>query len=133
MKAFLDTNVLVSAFTTRGLCADVLRATLAEHTLITGEVVLEALERVLATRFRVPRRTIADIKALIGQYAQVTPRPTTAAPIKLRDEDDTWTIASALSADAEVLVTGDRELLRLKSVAHLGIIGPRDFWELSQQ
>ena len=31
-------NVLVSAFATRGVCADVLRVVLAEHTLVTGEV-----------------------------------------------------------------------------------------------
>ena len=31
MRVFLDTNVQVSAFATRGLCADVLRLVLAEH------------------------------------------------------------------------------------------------------
>ena len=47
MRVFLDTNVLVSAFATRGLCADVLRLILAEHTLVTGEVVLRELRRAL--------------------------------------------------------------------------------------
>ena len=41
MRVFLDTNVLASAFGTRGLCADVLRLIMAEHELITGEVVVE--------------------------------------------------------------------------------------------
>tara|TARA_Y100000590_G_C15710915_1_gene1010249 strand:+ start:1307 stop:1432 length:126 start_codon:yes stop_codon:yes gene_type:complete len=40
MKVFLDTNVLVSAFATRGLCADVMRVILTEHELLIGEVVL---------------------------------------------------------------------------------------------
>jgi hypothetical protein len=34
MKVMLDTNVLASAVATRGLCADVLRAVLAEHELV---------------------------------------------------------------------------------------------------
>ncbi len=38
MKVFLDTNVLVSAFTTRGLSADLFRLVVAEHELLTGEV-----------------------------------------------------------------------------------------------
>jgi len=39
VKVFLDTNILVSGVATRGLCADVIRLVLAEHELITGEVV----------------------------------------------------------------------------------------------
>jgi hypothetical protein len=37
VKVFLDTNVLVSGFAARGLCADVMRLVLAEHELIMGE------------------------------------------------------------------------------------------------
>ena len=40
MRVFLDTNVLLSAFAARGLCADVFRTVLAEHELITSEFVL---------------------------------------------------------------------------------------------
>jgi predicted nucleic acid-binding protein len=47
LRGFLDTNVLVSAFATRGLCADVLRHVLTEHELLTGEVVLAELRRAL--------------------------------------------------------------------------------------
>ena len=58
MRVFLDTNVLVSAFATRGICADVLRVVLAEHTLITSEVVLRELPRVLRTRIGMPSRLV---------------------------------------------------------------------------
>mgnify|MGYP002814035003 CR=1 FL=1 len=58
MRVFLDTNVLVSAFATRGMCADVLRVVLAEHTLITREVVLRELSRVLRTRIGMPSRLV---------------------------------------------------------------------------
>jgi len=47
VRVFLDTNVLVSAFATRGVCADLVRFVLAEHTLVTSEVVLRELRRVL--------------------------------------------------------------------------------------
>ena len=51
MKVFLDTNVLVSAFTARGLCTDLFRYLLAEHEVMTGEVNLVELRRVLAEHF----------------------------------------------------------------------------------
>ena len=52
MRIFLDTNVLVSAYTTRGISADLVRFILAEHELLTGEVNLADLRRVLRDRFR---------------------------------------------------------------------------------
>jgi len=46
MRVFLDTNVLVSGFATRGLSADVVRLLSAKHELLTGEVVLKETRRV---------------------------------------------------------------------------------------
>ncbi len=46
-ESFFNINVFVSGFTTRGLCADVIRLVHAEHELIIGDVVLKEVERVL--------------------------------------------------------------------------------------
>lgn len=48
-------NVLVGAFVTRGLCADVLRLVMLEHVLVTSELVVEELRRVLRVRIKLPR------------------------------------------------------------------------------
>jgi predicted nucleic acid-binding protein len=37
VRVYLDTNVLMSAVATRGLCADVLHVVVAEHQLVAGE------------------------------------------------------------------------------------------------
>ena len=55
MKVDLDTNVLVSAFGTRGICADILTVVLAEHELVVGEAVLSELSRVLHTKMKMSR------------------------------------------------------------------------------
>jgi hypothetical protein len=41
LRVFLDTNVLVAAFATRGLCADLLRVVLVRHELVVADVVLD--------------------------------------------------------------------------------------------
>ena len=74
MRVFLDTNVLVAAFATRGLCADVMRVVLAEHQLITGEIVLSELRKALGRRIKLPAATIEDILALIREQ-NVVPKP----------------------------------------------------------
>ena len=47
MKIFLDTNVLASAFATRGLCADVVREIIDSENLIVSQQVLDELKEVI--------------------------------------------------------------------------------------
>ena len=128
MRVFLDTNVLAAAFATRGLCADLVRYVLAEHQLITGDVVLDELRDVLARRFKLPAGTIRDILNLL-QGQEVVAKPKRPAPMPARDADDAWILASAIEGRADVLVTGDRDLLDIADAAPLPILSPRGFWE----
>ncbi len=137
MRVFLDTNVLVSAYATRGLCAEVVRVVLAEHELVLGEVVLAELERVLVEKIRLPRADVAEILAFLREHP-VQPRSEALGPvlgsIEVRDPDDAWVLASALEAGANVLVTGDPDLLEVDSaVRDLDVVSPRGFWELSRR
>jgi len=128
VRIFLDTNVLVSALTTRGLCADVLRVVLAEHNLIVGEVVLEELRRVLTERFRVPPHRVREAEDFLRAF-EVIARPARPADVKVRDEDDRWVLASALAGRADALVTGDEDLLAAGSRETIRILSPRAFWQ----
>ena len=129
MRVFLDTNVLVSAFATRGVCADVLRVVLAEHTLVTGEVVLRELGRVLRTRIGLPPGAVREIDEFLREY-EVAPKPLARAAVPQRDPDDQWVVASAVESRADVLVTGDRDLLDIAADAPIKIVDPRGFWDL---
>lgn len=133
MKVFLDTNVLVSGFATRGLCADVIRLVLAEYELMTAEVILEEFERALAQKIHVPKEVIDDILSFLKPYiVQHERRP--IPRVRIRDEDDRLVLASALAAGAEVLVTGDKDLLAVSdSVAEILITSPRGFWERARK
>ncbi len=129
MRVFLDTNVLAAAFTTRGLCADVVRCVLAEHQLITGDVILGELHDVLAKRFQLPASTTKDILDLLRSQ-EVVAKPKKVASTPIRDPDDAWVLASAIEGRCDVLVTGDRDLLDIADAAPLPILSPRGFWEL---
>ena len=129
MRVFLDTNVLVSAFATRGLCADVLRHVLADHRLVVGEVVLEEFRRTLRDKFGVPPAQVQAIEELLREH-EVVPTPQVAASAPARDPDDQWVVASALAGAADLLVTGDKDLLELGGHAPLPILDPRGFWNL---
>ena len=129
MRVFLDTNVLVAAFATRGLCADLMRAVLGEHQLITGDVVLDELREVLDRRIKLPAATAENILALLRDQ-EVVPKPRKPSKVPVRDPDDRWILASAMAGRADVLVTGDRDLLDVADSAPLPILDPRGFWNL---
>jgi len=128
MKIFLDTNVLASAAATRGLCADVLREIFASHDLFLSEQVLSELGRVLKLKFGVAQDAIDDFIQLLRQDT-VLAKPSQVPRVKLQDKDDLTILAAAITAGAEGLITGDKELLDLGHVKNLKILNPRQFWE----
>jgi len=129
VRVFFDTNVLVSAFATRGLCADVVEAVVAGHVLVTSEPVLAELEDVLYRRFRLPKERREAILAFLRKH-HVEPTTKTLPNVALRDPDDLPILASALAARADVLVTGDGDLLSVRHKVAIPITDPRGFWKL---
>ncbi len=134
MRVFLDTNVLASAVATRGLCADVLRLVLASHQLCISEQVLGELRAVLKTKFDAGQDLIDDFIWLLNQDT-ILAEPSHLPRVELRDKDDLTILGAAITVGAEVLVTGDKELLDIGRVEALEILSPRQFWEklMSQQ
>ena len=128
MRIFLDTNVLVSAYAARGISADLVRFILAEHELLTGEFNLEELRRVLQDKFHASPEQVNTVEAeLRGQT--VVPKPTHPSAIPVRDPDDRWVLASAIAGGADLLVTGDQDLLDVAEQSPVPIVNPRGCWE----
>lgn len=137
MRIFLDTNVLVSGLTTRGLCNELLEVIFNEHELLIAEIVLEELRRVLSQKFSMPAPVIKGFeKVLKHQGLMVSPENSPAArPVAyLDDPDDVPILACAIGGKAEAFVTGDQALLNLESVDGMPIVSPRAMWlQLAQK
>jgi len=129
MKVFLDTNVLASAFATRGLCSDVLREVFASHDLYTSIEVLEELRGVFKNKFGFPENLIDRIILLLHREANMASSQE-EVEIHIKDEADIPIINAALTAGTHVFVTGDKELQDLAKIGNLEIVSPRKFWEL---
>jgi putative PIN family toxin of toxin-antitoxin system len=130
VRVFLDTNVLVAAFATRGLCADLLRAVLAEHELLSSATVVEELTRTLAEKIRVPEATVREIAALLRAAAAFPDTAVGPPPVAVRDPDDAVILSEAVALRADVLVTGDKDLLEAGEVPGIRILDARGFWQL---
>ncbi len=134
IRVVLDTNVLISYLLTHhDPAASVMDTHLAqEHfVLLTTPVLLKELERVLD--YPKLQRYFNDTQrkrfiALIMALGEVIALPASVPEI-CRDRDDDWVIACAVAGRADVIVSGDRDLLSLERVGTIPIISARQFLE----
>ena len=128
MKAVFDTNVLLAAFLTEGVCAKLLtRARKQQFNLITCPFILHEFERILTKKFSATKQEKENALALITEAAKDIVHPSETPAGVCRDKDDDNVLACALEADADYLVTGDKDLLQMKAFRGIRIITPRDF------
>jgi putative PIN family toxin of toxin-antitoxin system len=129
MRVFLDTNVLVSAVATRGLCADLLREILVSHQLVVSAPLIAELKNILHTKIGIPQEIISDFEALLTQDS-IFSEDTTLTNVDINDKDDILLLSTALNGNAQLFVTGDKELLGLAKIESMRIVSPRGFWEI---
>lgn len=128
MRIVLDTNVLLAAFATHGLCEALLEACLVGHDLVTSEHILHELQRNLTGKFRIPERRASELVAFVREHAEkvVPAAPPASVPA---DVEDLPVLGTAVAGRCDLLVTGDAELVALGSIEGIPIVTPRDCYE----
>ena len=136
-RAVLDTNILVGYAL---LGADVPRRSLAiqgsveairsRGAAFVSDATLAELREVLMRpdfdRYRPAEERAAFLAAFAAEARRVEPAPVERL---CRDPDDDMFLAVALSADADWLVTVDRQLLSVRQVGRTRILRPERFLE----
>jgi putative PIN family toxin of toxin-antitoxin system len=126
MRLVLDTNVMVSALLWHGSPSRLFRRGLEEgHSFFTSPPLLAELTNVLLRpklRLQIAKSQLS-IANLIDTYCESTtsvePGPTTRI---VSDPDDDVVIGTALAAEADLIVTGDRALLSVEQYEGVRIV-----------
>ena len=132
MRVFFDTNVLVAAFISRGICAELFEYCLTRHEILTTEWVLGEYHRALREKFSFDKHLTEESLLFLKRNLTVVKAQTLKKKV-CRDADDDKIIAGALSGKAACLITGDRDLLILKKFKNITIIPPKDFWKFESE
>jgi putative PIN family toxin of toxin-antitoxin system len=131
VKAVFDTNVLIAAFLTEGICAKLLiRARRRDFDLILCDGILKEFKRVLKKKFTASPRETSEALVILSEAAQDVLEQTDSITPVCRDSDDDLILACARDAVADYVVTGDEDLLVLKNYKGVSIINPREFEKL---
>jgi len=134
IRAVLDTNVLVSGFlgvaSRRSTPGALMRLWYARaFDLVTSQPILEEFNQVMARPYFAARlseelrqRDLALLNTE-GTLVRVTVALSGVAP----DSDDDVVLATAISGDADYVVTGDRRLEGVGTYLTVRIVSPRTF------
>ena len=125
LRVVFDTNVFVSALF-GGFPEEAYHAALERRcTLVVSPAVLAELARTLRSKFRPPEADITAYIRQIGRIAEVV-RPTRVVSV-LRDDADNRVLECAETGRADLIVSGDRDMLWLKQNGTIPIVRPADF------
>jgi putative PIN family toxin of toxin-antitoxin system len=127
MRGVADTNILVSGLLWHGPPRDVLDAARAGHlSLFTTAALLAELQDVLGRPKFAERLKRAGVTAdeLVVGYAALTTfvQPAAIEPVITADPDDDAVLACAITARANLIVSGDPHLLQLRDYQGIRIL-----------
>ncbi len=132
MRVVLDSNVLVAAFATHGLCADVFEHCLYQQTIVISDYLLTEVQRNLCKKIKLPPAKADTVRKFLAGIAEIV-KPAKLPKDACRDPRDVKVLGTAVAGKAKVIVSGDQDLLILKKFKTIQILTPRGFWEYVQQ
>ena len=131
MRLVLDTGVVASGLLWQGSPNQLIEAAFdGTIELATSPALLVELEGILprAKFTRQIAKQSLPIAGLVLRYAELARlvHPASIGPTILADPDDDHVLACALAAQADLIVSGDPDLLNLKSYHGIPIVDPAE-------
>ena len=128
MRAVFDTNVFISGIFWNGISAEVLGLWRSgKVSLVTSNEIISELSRILDNfkiRLSEPEKS-RWIKMLVKNSLVVL--PLFKVNVVLDDPTDNKFVEAAIAGKAEVIVTQDRHLLKIKEYSGIKIMTPQNF------
>jgi len=132
MKVILISNIIIAAFSSRGLCHSVFELCLDRFTIILSEHILSEVFRIFTKKLKMPEKKVNLIIKYLREYCLVKDFEKLDKST-CRDASDDNILALAKSSQPKYIITGDSGLLVLRKYNSIPIINPREFWNISKK
>lgn len=125
LRIVFDSNVYVSALLFKGIPGKILEMAQKDKiTLIVSDEIITETVRILEEKFRWPRHNIDKFKRRLSDISENI-RPKIKLDIIKERESDNRILECAVSGDANLIISGDKGLLKLKKYKNIPIVRPR--------
>jgi putative PIN family toxin of toxin-antitoxin system len=129
MRVVFDTNIFISALVISGSLAEkaILKIVEGEDTLVISKDIINEVLSVLSSKFGRDKEALSHVAVMLSELGELV------KPIKkiriFKDEPDNRILECAITGNTDVLVTGDKEMLRLKEHKGIRIISLKEYLE----
>ena len=129
MRVVFDTNIFISAFVIPGSLAEkaIIKIMEGEDCLLISRDIIDEVLSVLSSKFGRDREALSHVALTLSELAEWV-RPGRKVKI-FRDEPDNRILECAIYGRADLLVTGDREILQLKEYKGVKVISLKEYLE----
>ena len=129
MRVVFDTNIFISALVIPGSLAEKAVSRIIEgrdELVISPDIIKEVLS-VLSLKFGRDREALSHVAVILSELGElVEPKQTVRV---LKDEPDNRILECATFGKADIIVTGDKEMLHLKEHMGLKVASLREYLE----
>ncbi|MBI4059160.1 putative toxin-antitoxin system toxin component, PIN family [Candidatus Microgenomates bacterium] len=125
-RVVLDTNILISAIGFGGKPRKILLLTLGDNFQgVTSSILLAEFHEVIIKKFPELQKILPIVERKISKkFLIVKPRKTLDI---LKDKDDNRVLEAAIEGNCAFIVTGDKELLKLKNYQGIKVLTAEEF------
>jgi putative PIN family toxin of toxin-antitoxin system len=129
VRVVFDTNIFISAFVIPGSLAEkaILKIIEEEDSLLISTDILDEVLSVLSSKFGRDREELSHVAVTLSELAELV-KPARRASI-FKDEPDNRILECAIYGEADLLATGDKEVLQLREYKSVKIISLRKYLE----
>ena len=129
MRVVFDTNIFISALVIPGSLAEkaISRIIEGQDELVISPDIIKEVMSVLSSKFGREREALSHVAVIILELGELV-NPVQQVRV-LRDEPDNRILECAVFSNADLIVTGDKEMLRLKEYMGVKIASLRDYLE----
>ena len=129
MRVVFDTNIFISAFVIPGSLAEkaILKIIEEKDSLLISTDIIDEVLSVLSSKFGRDREGLSHVAVTLSELAELV-KPAKRITI-FKDEPDDRILECAVHGKADILVTGDKEILRLREYKGVKIICLREYLE----
>jgi len=130
MKLLFDTNILVSAFLSKGRLADAVKDAFKNHNVFLTPFILQEFKKTLHHKLRFSSKDIDDYLQFIQKFSHHGQTGEIACVTGCPDAGDRQLLADATANDIDIIVTGDKAFLSMKRYLKIRIVSAQDYWKL---
>ena len=125
MRIVLDSNIYIAAFLAKGLASDILKLGYkGEIEIFTSEEILDEVKDKLVNKGKLEKIYVEQLLLQVKKSIKIV-KPIKRLDVVKEDPDDNKILECAVESEANLIVSMDKHLIKLKSYKGTGIVHPK--------